>query len=180
LWIISYAIILLATLVIVRTNKIRQGYVSVIIAVCAFINLSEISIVEVNRMHNIANANLEPELNMRIPKDFSSFVERGDTIKVFPQGDVIDNNYANLNFWAWSEKARTNILYTSRINMREMYRVERKTFRELCSGNFISSNIYVVQNELLYRFKNCQLSKLQTSVIGVQTYFYREGKLNVK
>ena len=179
LWIISYCIIILAALVIVQTSRIRRKTASIILAICAIFNLFEISVIEFVRYKKIEATVVNPELKTNVPLDFKKIVKKGSLIKIFPQGDVLDNNYANLNYWAWKEDAKTNILYTSRINMKEMYRIEQKTYNELCSGNLLNKDIIVVQKEKLSNFESCDLSKIQSTVIGNQIFFYNESNDNV-
>ena len=92
-------------------------------------------------------------------------------IAAWPQGNFIENHYAELNYLAWKAGQVTDLIFTSRINMRAMYRLESKTYRQICSGEMDRNKLYAVSNEYLNRLDNCQGSKKILYKTSTHTYF---------
>jgi len=77
------------------------------------------------------------------------------SIRAYPQGDFLENHYAELNYLAWTLNIRTDLHFTSRINMNALYKREEETLNDLCSGNLRPFVAYAVTNERAVDLAGC-------------------------
>lgn len=77
------------------------------------------------------------------------------SIRAYPQGDFLENHYAELNYLAWTLNIRTDLHFSSRINMNALYKREEETWNDLCSGNLRPFVAYAVTNERAEDLASC-------------------------
>jgi hypothetical protein len=100
-------------------------------------------------------------------KIFGGFRE----IRAYPQGDFLENHYAELNYLAWKLGIPTDLHFTSRVNMSAMLEREKKTILHLCEGKLEASTIYAVTNTSLQEISVCDNAPKPVLVGEYHTYF---------
>jgi hypothetical protein len=93
------------------------------------------------------------------------------SIRAYPQGDFLDNHYAELNYLAWKLAISTDLHFTSRINMAALYRRESETFSELCSSSLTPLIAYAVTNESLDDLAACKMDLTPIFTDQFHTFF---------
>jgi len=104
--------------------------------------------------------------------DEFKFISEGKTEVIsYPPGHG-SPNWDLLNYWAWKNGMRTNVLHTARINQDLLKRETIKTFEEICYGNGKNTNIYAFSYENFVIFNSCDMNKYQKAIIGDETFLW--------
>ena len=119
---------------------------------------------------NVTNNRVSGE----VPNQLKNLFEEHKRIEVWPVNDVILNNYAVLNYWAYKSGISTNLIYTSRENVPKRVKMQLETYNAICDGMIDPQNIYVVSEKYMNKFDSkCKIETLKKVNYQNQFYFYR-------
>jgi hypothetical protein len=161
MWPIAYFLIGW-TILVVTKNLVRLQRVSLsksqalFLATFFSLQILDTIVVPLSRQQNeiIITSNSNDYKTTNFTEKLDSLREFKE-IRSFPQGNVLENHYAELNYFGWSLGITTDLHFTSRNNVRAMYEREDETFQQICSNNFQKFTLYAVSKPSLDKIKNC-------------------------
>ena len=155
MWVIAYGLIIFAAW---RFSSILNSKrITIFLIIC--VSLQTVDLYKpLNQIYNFESQKIQKNtLDENAPQKLVELKSNKKILRVWPQGDPITNNYAQLNYWAWELGMKTDIPYTSRVNMFELKRNESKTFNQLCNNRISSNTIVVVAFSNLSKLDACRI-----------------------
>jgi len=170
MWVIAYGLIIFAAWRLYKISDSKK--VTIFLIFCVSLQVVDLY-KPLHQIHHFASQRTQKNtLNENVPKKLLELKNNKKIIRVWPQGDPIVNNYAQLNYWAWELGMKTDIPYTSRVNMFEMKRNESKTLNQLCHNQISSNTIVVVALINLGKLDTCKI-KSSRFEYGNHVYFWK-------
>jgi hypothetical protein len=170
MWVIAYGLIIFTAWRLYKISDSKK--VTIFLIFCVSLQVVDLY-KPLHQIHHFASQRTQKNtLNENVPKKLLELKNNKKIIRVWPQGDPIVNNYAQLNYWAWELGMKTDIPYTSRVNMFEMKRNESKTLNQLCHNQISSNTIVVVALINLGKLDTCKI-KSSRFEYGNHVYFWK-------
>jgi hypothetical protein len=158
MWPVAYALIGVLIIKFYKTLKLMLGRRMVFVALLAVLTFQHVDILVplIKQKTAVRITNSETDFKTNEFMMSLSALRSFKSIRAYPQGDVLMNHYAELNYLAWSLKIKTDLHFTSRNNISAMYARESETFDDLCTGNLRPRVAYAVTNERVEDLENCR------------------------
>lgn len=176
IWPVAYLIILLAILGALRTIKqwhLSRVFYFLLISLFPVVQLFDLALPLQNRdavIKQVAGDDFRRDASI----DYIHATARYREIRAWPQGDVLLNHYAELDFAAWSAGQNTDLIFTSRLNMRELFRRELETYNEICFGSMQPYVLYAVTKSRSIDLDSCPGKRRLVFVSSTHVYYSRE------
>ena len=173
MWPFAYFFIGLSILTVYRWFSIQKKYVLNFIVIAIFFALQVIdtTLPLISQERRVSLTTNENNFQVIELKEASKLLQNYREIRAYPQGDFLENHYAELNYLAWKLGMQTDLHFTSRVNMNDLFDREKETFLHLCQGTLDPSAIYAVTNTSLGKVLACNSTSKPILVGQYHSYF---------
>lgn len=174
MWPIAYGVITAIIVATVRNTPkfLRAEYALVLILIIQCLDMipplmrREANLSSVNSASYVEAKELKSSFTLEYQQKSSKY----KFIRQWPLGDVIEGNYARLNYAAWKMNQTTDLINTARSPMKVVYARADQTYMQLCSGNLEKNTLYSVTKIRIKEFSNCLL--MPEAMFSTDTHFY--------
>jgi hypothetical protein len=173
MWPFAYFLISLSVLTFYRCYSSQKKYVLsyIVIATILAIQIIDTTVPLINQERRVLLTTNKNNFQVIELNEASKLLQNNREIRAYPQGDFLENHYAELNYLAWKLGIQTDLHFTSRVNMKNMYERENETFLHLCKGTLDPTAIYAVTNTSLENVLACDITSRPLLVGQYHTYF---------
>jgi hypothetical protein len=173
MWIFAYLLIPYVIWKIFATIKHEKKKL-IILLIGILIQICDLALPVANIFESERVRIFNNRVSGEVPNQLKNILKKGKRIEVWPVNDVILNDYAVLNYWAYKSGISTNLIYTSRENVPKRVRMQKEVYNNLCRAEIDQQDIYVVNKKYIDEFgSKCKLEKLNKVIYQNQFYFYR-------
>ena len=173
MWIFAYLLIPYVIWKIFATIKHEKKKL-IILLIGILIQICDLALPVANIFESERVRIFNNRVSGEVPNQLKNILKKGKRIEVWPVNDVILNDYAVLNYWAYKSGISTNLIYTSRENVPKRLRMQKEVYENLCRAEIGQQDIYVVNKKYIDEFgSKCKLEKLNKVIYQNQFYFYR-------
>ena len=173
MWPFAYFLISLSVLALYRWYSSQALSLLTVVVTAGILALQVIDIVVplVNQERRVLYTTKENNFEVTELNEASKLLGKYREIRAYPQGDFLENHYAELNYLAWKLGIPTDLHFTSKVNMSAMLEREQQTLLQLCEGNLDPLTIYAVTNTRLQEISACKNSPNPVLLGEYHTYF---------
>lgn len=173
MWPFAYFLMSLSVLAFYRWYSSRALSLLTVVVTTGILALQviDISIPLIKQERKVLYTTSENNFEVTELKEASKLFGKYREIRAYPQGDFLENHYAELNYLAWKLGIPTDLHFTSKVNMSAMLEREDETLLQLCEGKLDPSTIYAVTNTKLQEISKCKNSPSPVLLGEHHTYF---------
>jgi hypothetical protein len=173
MWPFAYLLISLSVLTFYRWCSSRKKNVLNFIVIAAIFatQIIDTTVPLINQERRVLLTTNKKDFQVTELQEASKILQNYREIRAYPQGDFLENHYAELNYLAWRLGIPTDLHFTSRVNMKDMFEREEETFLHLCRGTLDPSAIYAVTNTSVEKVLACKKTPKPLLLGQYHTYF---------